>query len=176
MDKKQYAKDLLKKDVSNAELQNKVYKKFHERISRATVAKLKKEIEDEFIETEYENKGIKKSFVKEKQFLDRKYNELLQEVNDKEKRINLIEVAQKSDKEYKINKKVNSKNKTESTMIIGASDWHAEETVDPETIDHLNAYNLDIAQKRATNFFQNSLKLKESFEKETPINNMVLWL
>jgi hypothetical protein len=39
--------------------------------------------------------------------------------------------------------------------VILASDWHIEETIDPETINYLNEYNPKIAKQRAEKFWNN---------------------
>jgi len=53
-----------------------------------------------------------------------------------------------------------------------ASDWHIEEPVDPEAINGLNAYDLDVARARAENFFRNTLKLTNIFGHEQTIRRI----
>jgi len=55
-----------------------------------------------------------------------------------------------------------------------ASDWHVEETVDPETVNGLNEYNLDIARKRIQIFFQKVVRLTEIQRSGTKIDTLVL--
>jgi hypothetical protein len=55
-----------------------------------------------------------------------------------------------------------------------ASDWHVEETVDPDAVHGLNAYNLDIAKSRAEHFFQNLLRLTDIMAAETKITTIYL--
>jgi len=43
--------------------------------------------------------------------------------------------------------------------IIVASDWHVGETVDPRTVAGRNSYDPSVAKKRATRFFQSSVRL-----------------
>lgn len=69
-----------------------------------------------------------------------------------------------------------SKGAGEATVVVLASDWHIEERVDPDTINGLNTHNLDIARKRAVEFFQASLRLTEILGKDTTITTMVLAL
>lgn len=69
-----------------------------------------------------------------------------------------------------------SKSKGEATVVVLASDWHIEERVDPETINGLNTHSLAIAEKRAIEFFQASLRLTQILQKDTTINTMVLAL
>ena len=42
----------------------------------------------------------------------------------------------------------------EGTALILASDWHIEEEVRPEQVEHRNRYNLDIARQRMERFFE----------------------
>lgn len=64
----------------------------------------------------------------------------------------------------------------EATVVVLASDWHFEERVDPDTINGLNTHNLDIAHKRAVEFFQATLRLTQILQKDTRIDNLVLAL
>jgi len=57
------------------------------------------------------------------------------------------------------------------------SDWHTEETVDPNTINGINEYDVNIAKERATKVFQNGLKLVDMMavdEKIKDVNIMLL--
>jgi len=67
-------------------------------------------------------------------------------------------------------------NKSESTAILQLADWHAEEEVNPYTINELNRYNLDIFSYRATQTSQRTLKLIEMFQKDTIIKKLVIQL
>ncbi len=64
---------------------------------------------------------------------------------------------------------------SEATPVIVASDWHIEEEVGLE-IGGLNTYNLDIAQERATTFFQSALRLMRLLNQDVVINTAVLAL
>lgn len=66
--------------------------------------------------------------------------------------------------------------KSESTAILQLADWHAEEEVNPHTINELNSYNLDIFEYRATQTAQRALKLIEMFQKDTVIKKLVIQL
>jgi len=76
----------------------------------------------------------------------------------------------------KIIEKSISDTKNSATPIILLSDWHFEETVDPATINFLNEYNLDIAEKRWFTCIQNSLRLVQLDRQHSDIDNLVLWL
>lgn len=66
----------------------------------------------------------------------------------------------------------------EATAVALASDWHVEETVDPATVNGLNAYDLSIAQRRARRFFDGTSALLDghSSSGRVRIRNLVLWL
>jgi len=68
----------------------------------------------------------------------------------------------------------NKDSKSEATAVVLASDWHLEEIVDPEVVNHINSYNPDIASERALNFFKNSLRLTDIMAKEINIQNLVM--
>lgn len=80
-------------------------------------------------------------------------------------------------KPYKI---VSSKTggKNEATAVVLASDWHVEQRVDREKLlpDCPNEYNLEIAQKRAKQFFEATLILIKEAEQNVKVKNLVLWL
>lgn len=65
---------------------------------------------------------------------------------------------------------------SEATAFVVASDWHVEETVRPEQVSELNTFNLDVADSRITNFFQNSIKLINITQRDSHIREMVLCL
>lgn len=67
-----------------------------------------------------------------------------------------------------------SKTKGEATAFMVASDWHSEERVDPETVNHLNSFDLDEADRRIKRFFQNGLTLLKMNQREISIPNLVL--
>jgi len=64
---------------------------------------------------------------------------------------------------------------SEGTVVAVASDWHIEETVGPE-VSGLNTYNLEIAEARATQFFQSALRLTQLLQQDIRVDNMLLAL
>ncbi len=69
------------------------------------------------------------------------------------------------------------KNNThEATAIYQWSDWHVDELVDPDTVNGMNAYNKEIARKRAFKLFENSIKLTDTQRSGVKIDNAVLHL
>lgn len=65
---------------------------------------------------------------------------------------------------------------TEATAVVLASDWHLEQRVDPNKIMYPNEYTLEIAEKRAKQFFQGTVILLKEAEQNVKIKNLVLWL
>jgi hypothetical protein len=75
---------------------------------------------------------------------------------------------------FKIEPKLPSKT-AEGTVVLVGSDWHIEENVGAE-VGGLNRYNLAIAKRRATQFFQSGLRLTTLLQKDIQIGTMVLAL
>lgn len=69
-----------------------------------------------------------------------------------------------------------SESESEATAFAIASDWHVEETVDPKTVNDLNAYNLEIAEERISKFFRAILRLVEIERHGTRIDHLVVAL
>lgn len=63
---------------------------------------------------------------------------------------------------------------TEAVVLLVASDWHVEETVDPETVNHLNEYSLEISARRAENFFRYGLRITQIVQKDVQVGTIVL--
>jgi hypothetical protein len=66
----------------------------------------------------------------------------------------------------------------ELTAVVLASDWHVEETVEAEAIGGLNEYNLKVADRRITKFFQSIIWNIEHDRADGHllIRDLVLWL
>lgn len=70
--------------------------------------------------------------------------------------------------------KPDAKRKSEAVAVMVGSDMHVDERVDPKSVNHLNEYNPEIAQKRIQNFFKNWLKLTDMMAKEVTIDKIML--
>jgi hypothetical protein len=64
----------------------------------------------------------------------------------------------------------------EAVAVVVASDWHCEESVDPENVSGINEYNLEIARKSADNFFRKAVRLLFMFRQDVQIDTLVLAL
>jgi hypothetical protein len=66
----------------------------------------------------------------------------------------------------------------EMTAVARASDWHFEETVDPESVAGRNEYNLDVAAARIERFFQ-AIAWHVEHQRgsgKIAVHDLVLWL
>lgn len=63
-----------------------------------------------------------------------------------------------------------------ATAIICATDWHAEENVDPSIIDNANEFNLDICRRRVSRLWEKSLYLLEFSRGISNVTDGILWL
>lgn len=112
---------------------------------------------------------------KKKATVERKQNkQLLAEVERLRDEVEAFEKI-KPVNTFTIKPKVSTKG-NEATVVVLASDWHIEERVDPETVNDLNSHGLDIARKRAVEFFQATLRLTQILQKDVEINTMILAL
>jgi len=71
---------------------------------------------------------------------------------------------------------VDMSDKAEAVAIAMASDWHVEETVESNSVNGLNQYNLNIAKTRIEKFFTTIARLTEIERHGAKIDDLVLWL
>lgn len=135
----------------------------------------KKELVQDLKQDTYLQDIDKKNAKTELLILKKKYWEVLEELEKKELMYDTWDKLHKLSSDIKI-EKTSSSNKSESTAVILASDWHIEETINPETINYLNEYNPQIAKQRAEKFRNNWLKLVDMMAKDERIDKVVLWL
>lgn len=65
---------------------------------------------------------------------------------------------------------------SESCAVLMCSDWHNEEEVDPQKVNGVNKYNLDIFADRAKKLFQRTARMWEISNRDTRIPNMIVCL
>ncbi len=106
---------------------------------------------------------------------------LSQKLNDNEKEIERLKQEFKAitrfkptPQQYTIKKPKH--NKSFSTIVILASDWHYEEEVISEKVSGLNIFNTKIADQRINLFFSNAVTLCKMMQKETEIDQVILAL
>lgn len=108
--------------------------------------------------------------------LKKRYQQSLKEITEYKNQINLLtELKENPVQPYKITA-TKGKQESESTMVLVASDWHLEETVDPSTVNNLNEFNLEIAKERADTFFKKSLLMYQLLGKNFNIQKIILAL
>lgn len=103
--------------------------------------------------------------------------ELVEELRDAERRQEFLDAI--SDKSPpKVLPREKKSGMREMTAVVLASDWHVEETVEAESVDHLNEYNLEIAEKRVNRFFESIIWNFEHHRAsgKLAIRDLVLWL
>lgn len=107
----------------------------------------------------------------------RRYEKTLEQLQEQEATIQHLLALQESSI-VKPTPLVKSSAKTvgNATAIMVASDWHVEEQVDPTTVNGLNEYNLEIAEKRASEFFRKGLFLTNLIRNGIKIDRLVLSL
>lgn len=121
-----------------------------------------------------QDKTIQKEKLKAREAED-KYGIMLRENEILEQKIQfLLNIKDSPEQVTIVEKERGSQNN--ATPIVLLSDWHFEETVEASTINDLNEYNLQIAQKRWFKCIQNSLWLVKNDRNHSNINNIVIWL
>lgn len=96
-----------------------------------------------------------KSQLKEKTAL---YKKALEEIEHLDSRLNTLISIKEHEPELKI-KEGTKADIHDAVPILVYSDWHVEETVSSSSVNGLNEYNLDIADKRINTLFNRSNKL-----------------
>jgi hypothetical protein len=102
------------------------------------------------------------------------YQQVIADLNAQVDVASLLKSTPVSGQTFKIDRK--SKAARESAAVIVASDWHVEESVDPRTVSNLNAFNLEVADRRIERFCKKALRLIEIQRGGTDIPILVLAL
>jgi predicted phosphodiesterase len=63
-----------------------------------------------------------------------------------------------------------------ATVIVALSDWHVEERVDPATVNGLNDYDLDVADRRIAELAERFAVLLEHQRQLVKVPRVVVWL
>ena len=112
---------------------------------------------------------------KKKEGLDvkKRYDAALERIEHLEEDLEAALKLQEESPTFKI--EARQKTGSEATAVALLSDWHCEEVCDPKTINGLNRYNPEIAQKRAVECFQKIVRLVEKEKQDCSIDNLLLW-
>jgi hypothetical protein len=71
---------------------------------------------------------------------------------------------------------INPGSRSESVPVLLCSDWHCGAVVKRESVNQLNAYDVDTFHVRAAALFRNAVKVIDMARTSVDINAMVLWL
>ena len=66
--------------------------------------------------------------------------------------------------------------KGSATVVVALSDWHVEERVDPATVNGLNDYDLDVADRRIAELSERFAVLLEHQRQLVKVPRVVVWL
>jgi hypothetical protein len=110
----------------------------------------------------------------QKKELESLYEDALDEIDTKEKELAAVIRIRETPQYIEIKDKKGDL--SEATAFVLMSDFHIEETVNPEKVNGLNRYTLSIAEKRIKELFQNTLKLVRKEQQSAKINRLVVAL
>src|SRR5919197_5574151 len=118
----------------------------------------------------------KKRVAFELSTLRKKYDEALKAIKRQERELHVVnELAAMGVAPFKIEPREGS-GTSEATVVLVASDWHVEETVEPAKVSYLNEFNIDVAKARAETFFRAGLRLTNLLAQDVKIHTIVLAL
>lgn len=106
----------------------------------------------------------------------KKYEILLSDFEDLDKRLNDFINVFKESKPSPVKIRGKRLNEHEATALSIWSDWHCEEVVHPDTVQGLNEYGPEVARKRRDVLVENLVKLVEKERASVPINNLIIHL
>lgn len=107
------------------------------------------------------------------------HEDMLRELREHRKRQAILEASGRAYEPPKVLPRERSAGAPRELVgVVLASDWHVEETVDPETVMGRNAYDLAIADRRIERFFRGIIWQFEHHRasKRLAIRDLVLWL
>lgn len=86
------------------------------------------------------------------------YQALIEEIKSQADVYDFLKHSPSSSEIFSIKRK---STKSEAAAVVVASDWHVEEVVTPQSVSHLNEFNLEIADRRIEKFCKSTLRLIE---------------
>jgi hypothetical protein len=109
--------------------------------------------------------------------LERDRNQLLAMLGNAETRLSTaLEITTSKAVPVKIEKHEHTDDRSETVPILMCSDWHFGAVVKPESVNHLNEYNIEIAHARAAALFRNAVRVTTMLRSTSDVKRMVLWL
>jgi hypothetical protein len=106
----------------------------------------------------------------------REHKELVERLRDANARNDFLDRARRAPDPPAIKRREKLSRLREGTAVALASDWHIEEVVFPECVAGRNAYNLEIAHKRAQRFFEGLRWLTDFSRTGFKLRDLILWL
>jgi hypothetical protein len=131
-----------------------------------------KEAVKEQVAHEKEVRALRAS-LKETEALRKAMHSRMEEV---ERELDAYAHALSSKRKSRPIKALRPKSVSESVAVALASDWHVEEIVPKETVQGLNSYNPEIAEKRARMYWERVLRLVNMNRQHTKIETLIQWL
>ncbi|MFA5020906.1 MAG: hypothetical protein WC517_02490 [Patescibacteria group bacterium] len=125
---------------------------------------------------EVEIDRIKDEHSAEMKSMKKKYEHLWNQYKEARLALDTVKLMRENTRAIKIPPPRGFSAHSKSVAVIGAGDWHYEETVKPATVNGKNEFNLEIANKRIKCLFQNSLRLLRMFQQDVEIDTIVLAL
>jgi len=103
--------------------------------------------------------------------LEKEVERLKNEISRKDSELEAMNILSGFQPDYQI-KSTKNGGKLTATAFIVFSDWHIDEVVKPKTVNHLNEFNLDIADFRINCAINNAIRLVNITEKDVHIDKV----
>ncbi len=100
---------------------------------------------------------------------------LMKALDEAERRFEALSAVKENVETFRIEPR-HKTSKNEAVSFACASDWHVEERVDRDVVNHLNHYDLKESSRRMKTYFQNVLRLVSRERLASTIDTLVLWL
>lgn len=168
--------------ITNQDLAEIIKKKFKIKLSEDAVYGRRKRARLPLQGREYQSLSVAETLTldREKQrakqetvSVSAKYAQALKDLERLEREREAFDA--KSGDVFNIPKRIGTET-SEAVAVVLASDWHLEERVYKGWVGGKNSYDLNVAEARSIEFFQNLLTLLEKEQKAVRIDTLVLWL
>lgn len=107
--------------------------------------------------------------------LSLKYKHLLESYQQLQSELEAAHIIKGNVSSYTI-KPSGKSQRSESTAVAIWSDWHLEERVEPDTVNGLNEFNLEVATQRTEKLFRKTVDFIKMYQQDTDINEMIIAL
>lgn len=141
--------------------------------SRSTAAKLVAEVSDARVHAMRRAEAESARLRSQLKLANEKLKHSEREIGQLNSRLDIHTTLNARGRHKKLSKPARSKS-ADGTAILVLSDWHCEETIEPEKVDGLNEFNLEIAERRIKQTFERALLLLEDARHLTDIKELVV--